>query len=56
MSHYTQVKTDFDEGNKAELIEAINKYLYPGDSILIKGSNRVFWAHKFVDRLTESLI
>jgi UDP-N-acetylmuramoyl-tripeptide--D-alanyl-D-alanine ligase len=39
-----------------ELIEAINKYLYPGDSILIKGSNRVFWANKFVDRLTESLI
>ena len=39
-----------------ELIEAINKYLYPGDSILVKGSNRVFWTNKFVDRLTESLL
>jgi len=37
------------------LIEEIIKALLPGDSILVKGSNRVFWTNKFVDRLTESL-
>ena len=37
------------------LIEEILKALLPGDSILVKGSNRVFWTNKFVDRLTESL-
>jgi hypothetical protein len=27
----------------------------PGDALLIKGSNRVFWAHGFVARLAAAL-
>ncbi len=47
--------SEWREKGDFELIQEINKYLSPGDSILIKGSNRVFWINKFVDRLKESM-
>jgi UDP-N-acetylmuramoyl-tripeptide--D-alanyl-D-alanine ligase len=33
-------------------LEAFVQRLEPGDSILVKGSNKVFWKHDFVDHLT----
>ncbi len=39
----------------SELIKEINEFVSPGDAILIKGSNRIFWANNFVDQLVESL-
>lgn len=39
----------------AELISALVATLRPGDSLLIKGSNRVFWANSFVQQLTTAL-
>ena len=38
-----------------DLLAAIESYLRPGDSVLIKGSNRVFWANGFVAQLIEQL-
>ena len=29
--------------------------LAPGDRVVVKGSNAVFWVHGFVDRLVEAL-
>jgi UDP-N-acetylmuramoyl-tripeptide--D-alanyl-D-alanine ligase len=36
-------------------IEDVVAELAPGDVVLVKGSNRVFWVHDFVDKLLESL-
>lgn len=38
-----------------ELLEALGATLGAGDVVLVKGSNRVFWARGFVQRLVESL-
>jgi UDP-N-acetylmuramoyl-tripeptide--D-alanyl-D-alanine ligase len=38
-----------------ELLDALAGAVTPGVSVLVKGSNRVFWAQNFVVRLTESL-
>ena len=37
------------------LLDAADALSAPGDVILIKGSNRVFWQHDFVRRLGERL-
>jgi len=37
------------------LLAALLAELRPGDRVLVKGSNRVFWANGFVDRLRETL-
>ena len=37
------------------LIERLLDTLQPGDSLLIKGSNRVFWATGFVQQLAQAL-
>ena len=37
------------------LIERLLETLQPGDSLLIKGSNRVFWATGFVQQLAQAL-
>lgn len=37
------------------LLEALCARLQPGDILLVKGSNRVFWARGFVDRLIAHL-
>lgn len=40
----------------AELqIDALVTHLRPGDVVLVKGSNRVFWQHGFVDALRHQL-
>jgi len=39
---------------KIELDALLNRFA-PGDRILIKGSNAVFWAHDFVARLTKAI-
>ncbi|MCZ6616520.1 MAG: UDP-N-acetylmuramoyl-tripeptide--D-alanyl-D-alanine ligase [Gammaproteobacteria bacterium] len=39
----------------ATLIERLRELLHPGDRVLIKGSNRVFWAIRFVELLTRKL-
>ena len=44
----------FPEAN-TDLIAEVEAYAKPGDKILIKGSNRIFWAKNFVDNLVESL-
>ena len=36
-------------------IDDVVAELEPGDVVLVKGSNRVFWVHDFVDKLLESL-
>ncbi len=38
-----------------ELLEAVISALEPGDCVLIKGSNRVFWAENFVQKLVERI-
>jgi UDP-N-acetylmuramoyl-tripeptide--D-alanyl-D-alanine ligase len=38
-----------------ELLQALVARLQPGDTVLIKGSNRVFWASGFVDQLRNRL-
>lgn len=38
-----------------ELLEMLTGTLQPGDVVLIKGSNRMFWARGFVERLREAL-
>ena len=38
-----------------QLIQRISDALKPGDSLLIKGSNRVFWASSFVQQLAQAL-
>ena len=43
----------FPEAN-TDLIAEVEAYAKPGDKILIKGSNRIFWAKNFVDNLVES--
>ena len=37
------------------LLEILASGLQPGDQVLVKGSNRIFWAQGFVDRLRERL-
>ena len=37
------------------LIGRLVDILRPGDSLLIKGSNRVFWATDFVQQLEQAL-
>ena len=37
------------------LLQALANGLRAGDRVLVKGSNRVFWAHRFVQRLREAL-
>jgi len=37
------------------LLDALTARLAPGTTLLVKGSNRVFWARGFVDRLLERL-
>ena len=44
----------FPEAN-TDLIAEVEAYAKPGDKILIKGSNRIFWAKNFVDKLVESM-
>ena len=44
----------FPEAN-TDLIAELEAYAKPGDKILIKGSNRIFWAKNFVDKLVESM-
>ena len=39
----------------ASLIEALLVHLRPGTSLLIKGSNRVFWARDYVARIEAAL-
>jgi len=36
-------------------LQQIVAALAPGDVVLVKGSNRVFWYDKFVQRLTEAV-
>jgi UDP-N-acetylmuramoyl-tripeptide--D-alanyl-D-alanine ligase len=43
------------EAATPELLEAVAGMLETGDTLLVKGSNRVFWAHRFVPRLIERL-
>jgi len=38
-----------------ELLEDLVGTLRPGDTLLVKGSNRVFWTRNFVDRLASAL-
>ncbi len=38
-----------------ELLDTLVSELAPGDLVLVKGSNRVFWANRFVARLIEAL-
>lgn len=38
-----------------DLLSEIKAILQPGDTLLVKGSNRVFWAVGFVDKLREAL-
>ena len=44
----------FPEAN-TDLIAEVEAYAKPGDKILIKGSNRIFWAKNFVEKLVESM-
>ena len=37
------------------LMASVVAALRPGDALLVKGSNRVFWAAGFVDRLTQAI-
>lgn len=37
------------------LLQILTSGLRAGDRVLVKGSNRVFWAHRFVQRLREAL-
>ena len=43
------------DGADARLIDRLKDILRPGDSLLIKGSNRVFWAQGFVQQLAQAL-
>jgi hypothetical protein len=37
------------------LLEQVANTLRPGDALLVKGSNRVFWRHGTVQRLLDRL-
>lgn len=37
------------------LLDTLTRELQPGDRVLVKGSNRVFWAYRFVARLCAAL-
>ena len=39
----------------ASLLAALAEVIEPGMSVLVKGSNRVFWAHDFVAQLVRGL-
>ncbi|MGE0622594.1 MAG: UDP-N-acetylmuramoyl-tripeptide--D-alanyl-D-alanine ligase [Pseudomonadales bacterium] len=45
----------FVESPSEELLADLTRTLHPGDTLLVKGSNRVFWARKFVDRIAAAL-
>jgi hypothetical protein len=36
-------------------LDELVRSLKPGDTLLVKGSNKIFWTEKFVDRLLLSL-
>ncbi len=38
-----------------DLLDSLAAGLQPGDRVLVKGSNRVFWSRRFVARLREAL-
>jgi len=42
-------------GADKSLVTTLSTTLHPGDKLLIKGSNKVFWAAGFVDQLAEAL-
>ncbi len=44
----------FPSANEFDL-ESFVARLEPGDSVLVKGSNKVFWKHSFVERLTGTI-
>ena len=44
----------FAEAND-ELLRTLQRTLEPNDCLLIKGSNRVFWAKGFVPQLAQTL-
>jgi len=43
-----------EDAQSLPLVDIVSE-LTPGDVVLIKGSNRVFWVHDFVRRLTDAL-
>jgi UDP-N-acetylmuramyl pentapeptide synthase len=43
------------QGANAELEALLEHTLRPGDRVLIKGSNRIFWASAFVSKLLAKL-
>jgi UDP-N-acetylmuramoyl-tripeptide--D-alanyl-D-alanine ligase len=43
------------ESAEDDLLETLTTSLRSGDTLLVKGSNRVFWARGFVQRLIERL-
>ncbi len=45
----------FHEEPDADLLNALAEQLQPGDTLLIKGSNRVFWARDFVASIRQAL-
>lgn len=44
-----------DAAHEVFMIDRLLTTLQPGDSLLIKGSNRVFWATGFVQQLAQAL-
>ena len=36
-------------------LDRLAEYTDPGDTILVKGSNAIFWRHQFVDRLVSAI-
>lgn len=43
------------EKAESSLLDAICQVIAPGDTLLLKGSNAVFWVHGFANRLAERL-
>ena len=36
-------------------LDRLAEYTDPGDTILVKGSNAIFWRHQFVDSLVSAI-
>jgi UDP-N-acetylmuramyl pentapeptide synthase len=49
------LKCIWHENADDALLRAIVQTCSPGSTVLVKGSNRVFWANQFVQRLQEAL-
>ena len=47
--------TDWRPEADEKFLEELKRMLLPGDSVLVKGSNKVFWAKNFVGRLISLL-